>query len=510
MENKDKVKIISLSITDARKIVAAEITVDSSGITLISGGNKSGKSTIIDCLETLFVANSRTPKQFIRNGADKTTEEIKLKNVSSGNYYIIKKVVKEDGQDLLTIKEEDSQGNKIRSVDKPQKFLSGLINSLSFDPASFRTLTSEEKLKRMKELMGLNFVAQDQQLKVLREDLAGVNKSISLAEVKELPDKIETKDLRMLMAERDALVKANSDKEIKYAARVSAKTQEYLNAQSEVTALTASMQLINNTLGELPNKISAKEISINNLMNQLSAAKEELRLLNIEKDNLTKDKEEIEKEYIVKTETLKVLQESSRPENIKRLPEENPDSTEELDIEIKEIEEHNKKVYDYELKVSHYHAYIKHVNRKKELTAKIASIKKEKRDMISAAPQILEDLEVILDDDHKPDGVYFKGTHSDSWSRSEALSISAAICHKMSPSMNAIFIDDGEMFDANNLALLQKWAVENDIQIILTTVGAPDTALFGEYYYITEGEVINAKELSKINSGTEVAEDIFM
>ena len=68
--------------------------------------------------------------------------------------------------------------------------------------------------------------------------------------------------------------------------------------------------------------------------------------------------------------------------------------------------------------------------------------------------------------------------------------LSLKLCSVMAPLLRAVFLDRGESLDKNTQIALDKWAIENDIQVIMAEVDAIPDEKEDNCFYIIEGRLV--------------------
>ena len=114
----------------------------------------------------------------------------------------------------------------------------------------------------------------------------------------------------------------------------------------------------------------------------------------------------------------------------------------------------------------------------------IDKLREEKKKILSAVKMPVEGLEI------REEGLYHNDIFSENWSEAEGLRISSELCLSMGPKLPAIFIDDGETYDADGLKSLEQWALKNDLQAFISIVDSTEGTSESDTFYIEEGELV--------------------
>ena len=155
-------KIIGFEAKGIKKLSAIEMAFSDKGIIPIKGKNRQGKTTILKAIEALLKGKKFFSADMIQHGMDKG--EIKGTFEDKGMEYTVERKI---NGDKTTLKIQDANGMKPA---KPQEFLNGFINDLTFDPQPFLLKNSAEKLKFLMKLLDIDFSEIDEKLKTLESD----------------------------------------------------------------------------------------------------------------------------------------------------------------------------------------------------------------------------------------------------------------------------------------------------------------------------------------------------
>ena len=449
-------KIIGLSVDGIRKLKAFEMKFSETGLTIIKGANRAGKSTVIDSLTILLRGFSKKycPDDIITHGGDKG--EI----IGYIADYIIKRVITDKTNRLEVIKKMDD-GLEVE-IKNAQTFLDALTNELTFNPFPFLDKTPEEKVKFIMGLSGVNFSEINEQIKNKENERVlkgrelkglGVVEEIILEEG-EVIEKVNVSDLLTRKSEID-------NNNIK-------KRDEYHKKLADLQYVEESKEKCIKFFSDNINHVKTNATAIvtdNNILIH---------------NNLKILKEKFEK-FVESGE--KLLSELPKPEEVV-LEEPHYESTTDLEIKLSNADSVNEKFVQQQ-------AYLEYVNKRdmlqadyNKMTGEIEKLRSEKRDMLKKA-SIIEGLEL------REEGLFYNDIYSENWSRSEGAIISSKIWKVTNPKLQAIFIDSGEQYDKESLLELEKWSLENDIQVILTKVAdepSPDDV--DNVIFIEDGNIV--------------------
>lgn len=314
-----------------------------------------------------------------------------------------------------------------KEVKSPQKFLDTLVNGLTFDPRPFIEKTPAEKMKFLMNELKIDFTEIDAKIKEAEEERTAVGRLVKQYGTLPILKKVEEVDVTMLMSTKDKLDKDN--------ATIDRGLEKKKNLEESTTTLEEE-------IAELKAKLEAKE----------------------------EKKKANDEEYTKVVAALKKLGDKA--------------DTSELVKSISTASETNKAAA----------AYLANSIKKKEklakekeysnLDVKIDELREEKKEILRNAPVPIKGLEIRFD------GLYYNDIYSENWSDSQSMRISCELCAAMQPELRAIFMDKGEAYDNDQLQALNDWAVENDIQAVLTIVDSMDGDRKEDAIYIEAGEII--------------------
>ena len=479
----EPLKIVGLQVNGFRKLRAIDMTFKDKGITEIKGQNKQGKTSAINSIEWLIAGNRVLNKDIKNPDAEKITGTLLL------NRYEIKRVRgKSDQLQVKDLKTGEPAGGRV------QDFLNTFINELTLNPRPFIDKTELDKLKFLMDLLkdkirelslqiaGMEFSEIDKALATYENERLLTGREVKKFGEIVLPEKVEKVDISVLTTERKKLEELNK-----------ALLDEYEEAKERELA---EIEVFNKAQRE-----KQKAIDVEN--DRLSDAQgdEEETLTRIEelKKELAKAEAELERARRNIEDAKQKLTALPQPEPEKSLTVTTPKpvlySTDEIDKKIQHAGAINEKAA----------AYREILNKKKEkeekekeynaFTGKIETLREKKFEILRKVDTGVPGLEI------REDGVYYNGISSANWSDSESIIISSQLCLAQMPLLRAIFIDKFESFDADSRKQIEDWAKENDIQVIVTTVGTIPEQLEDGVFYIQEGQLVTGgKTLEEVEA----------
>lgn len=451
---KNQFKIIGLSISGVRKITALEMSLSKNGLIPIIGGNQQGKTTVLDVLEMLLRGGKAIPADMIQHGLKKST----ISGVIEGDNdrYVIERVIKHKGKASLKI--TDKKGYVISS--KPQAFLDTLYNEITFDPMPFIGKDSNKKLSFLMSLLKIDFTDINKEIKRVEEERLIVGRECR--KIGELTPIQEVKPIKIstLIEEKSKIEAFNHNQEILRLKKKSSVEKKGMYIQ-QVEALEGEFSEIET------NYVEEMKESKQKFLEKIAKMKEEYKeyekqALEAKNELLKLKKETIKNKKTQISDIESVIENLAEPQSVK--------SVDDINDAIASAEDTNNKAKEYEMYINNVKIIQDKNNEYSELTKKINKLRESKKEILMKHKMPIDGLQIVLDDDDKPDGVYFDGIHSDNWSDAQGIRISCELCIAMNPKLRAIMIDRGESFDKKALKALQEWAINNDIQTIITIV----------------------------------------
>lgn len=310
----------------------------------------------------------------------------------------------------------------------PQSFLDTLINELTFDPRPFVDKTSDQKLKFMMDLLAIDFSSIDADLKEKETERTLVGREVKTFGELPILAKVESVDVSELMLEKEKADKTNNDIE---------------RGNEAVTRIDGETKAIESDIQKLKDQLALKEMELIKKTNEMDVVKDALAGLG------------------------------------------HPIDTSEINQKINNASEINRQALAYEANQKKKSEKADKESQYEELNESIKSLRSKKEEMLKAAPMPVEGLEI------REDGVYYDGIHCDNWSDSQSIKISFQLCLAMQPELKAVFIDRGESYDKDQLAMLDKWANENDIQAFITIVDSGNVGDVYQAIYIEDGSIVS-------------------
>jgi len=407
-------RIIGFKAENCKRLKAVEIEFNE-GVTVIGGGNQVGKTSIIDIIMSLVKGEKHTPSNPVHDGALKGTSSITL---DSG--VVISATYSKNGRGKLKI-------TGMTEVQSPMEFLNSVFGKKALDISDVMKRVQKEGSKILLKTLGIDLTKFREKHKELynKRTLIGRDADNAKGHFNELPFHEEIGD------------------EVKSASKI-------IEEQKGIMLRNAENQQQRNNLSNLSAEInssrgiySQKKQGIEDLEKRIKEAREEL-------ENL---KDEGNKKIALKLELEKTT------ENLE------DESTVELENNLSNIEVFNNKVRQ---NIERSKAGKKCATLKEEYGAVTSQIEENKQDELDLLKGVKLPLpEMAIDGDD----ITYKGEKWDCMSTAERIMMCASIQVILTPNSKIVLVDQLESIDKNNMVDLEKWVMENEIQLIGTFVG---------------------------------------
>ena len=144
-------RLIRLSVSGFKRIIAVEIPIDPDKNTLIvTGENGAGKSSIIEAVEFALFGKRVLPPMPINNETDTANVEIEFSD------FIIQRIIKRGKNPTLTIRPKEGI-----MVENTESWLQELVGKVAFDPLKFMDMKPDEQRVELMNIAGLDFSELD-------------------------------------------------------------------------------------------------------------------------------------------------------------------------------------------------------------------------------------------------------------------------------------------------------------------------------------------------------------
>ena len=430
----ESVKIISLEIENVKRVRAVSLAPAASGLTVIGGNNRQGKSSVLDGIMSALGGEKYTPQNAVHDGAKKGEVTVQLSNGLTVTRSFTGK-----GSYLKVSGPEGSGG---------QGLLNEFINAFALDIPSFMRATEKARAKMLMELVGLDLTPLTERRKKLYDDRESIGR---------LATRAKQHAAAMPYDEQAGL-------EVLTPTDIMQELQDKLGQNAKNAELRANVNRVRDVLDAAEAQQKAKRRRVQELENDLAAAR-------LEADEHTKSLVESRRNLTTA---------ESKSENLQ-----DADTTS-INTKLAEIDEANARVrknLEREKAQGEADGYQEEY---RALTSQIADVDTEKSGLLSAAAMPLPGLSV--DDDV----LTYDDNAWESLAHSEQLKVATAICRAIKPSQGFVLLDKLEAMDIETLTEFGAWLQTEGIQAIATRVSRGDECSI----IIEDGLVVGAEQIS--------------
>ena len=412
------VKINSLEIENVKRVKAVGLKPSVNGLTIIGGNNGEGKTSVLDAIAWALGGNKHRPSQAQR---EESTIPPTLKVTLSNGLVVERKGKNSD------LKVTDPSGAKVG-----QNLLDSFVNELAINLPKFMNSSNKEKAETLLQIIGVG------------QELAQLELQYN-----------------ELYQERLMIGRIAEQKE-KYADEQQA-YNDVPDAPVDASELIAQQSLILAQNGENQRKRQRaeqikqqSELEINQIT-QLEHQLEQLKAKHMQTQN----------DLLIANSDALDLQDQS---------------TEELENNLRNIEETNRKIRANLDKEKAYEDAKEYQNQYRELNGKINDVRNQKIELLDNANLPLPGLSVDNGE------LIYNGQKWDNMSGSEQLRVSTSIVRKLKPDCGFILLDKLEQMDMATLNEFGGWLEREGLQAIATRVSVGEECAL----YIEDGySVVN-------------------
>jgi len=402
---------------------------------LVSGGNRQGKSSVIDAIHSALAGKSYY-KKHIKNVIKDGEEEAHV--TISTDKFEIHRYWKRNGKDYIKIKDKDDvpQGAE-------ETLLSRFYNEYSRDPHRMSQMDSKEQVEFIFEMLGLadRLNELDSEYKEVYDQRRDINR-----------------DLKKEQAKLEGLQEFDEIPEVPEFTDLQKELEEIQKFNQEIESHKYRLESIKEQHKEKQNTIDAVDVEIKHLEEKLKVQKE-LR------EKLINEKTELN-ERIQKGEKW-----------IKENDPKDPSDVIQKISEIQDLQEEKRKAEQYmQLKDE-----VKTLERKaNDKTIELEEIEKMKVSLVTDRKMPVKGMEFT------EESITFNGIDIQDMSKSEKIIFWSKVFMSTDPELKFLTLDDGESLDSKSKEELAKFAKENDLLYIVTVVDdSKETGIV-----LMEGEIV--------------------
>lgn len=409
----DKVKIVSLEIENVKRVQAVSLTPAETGLTVLGGDNRQGKSSCLDAVMSALGGEKFTPNDPIRDGTKKAQTVVKLSNG-------------------ITVTRSFTDKGTYLKIDAPKSGKSGqgllneFISAFALDISSFLTTTDKERSKILLDIIGVDLTPFEEKSAKLEADRLAVGRLEVKAKghAESMPyDEAAGATLLTptdIMAELERMVNKN------------AKNRQI---RDDAEAFSAN--------------IDRQASKLEDCATRVEEAKKRLERAETEEKEQRKTLLDMKSDYDKATEASKDLKDEDTTALKTKLAE-----IDAMNARIRQNLERDKAFEDVS---THHEEYL-------GLQHQIEAIRDEKQALLNGAHMPLEDLSV------ENSILTYKGHAWDCMSHAEQLVATTAICRAINPNMGFVLIDKLESMDMKTLKEFGVWLEKEGLQAITTRV----------------------------------------
>ena len=437
----DPIYIHGLKVADFLRIELVELEFRGPGLEIISGKNRSGKSSLINSIVAALGGKEAIPAQPVRKGEKRAEVMLDLGD------RIVKLKIKPDRSTVLSVETKDGMQAKA-----PQKLLDDLVGATTLDPVSFMEMTPEKQAETLRKLVGLDVTKLDEDRKRLYDERTAVNRDLKMLEGQlagmgtpeappalvevSLPAEVDITELAKKQSA--ALMTKNTNDN---------KRREFEHHQGTQINLGSDIIRAEKDIERLQAEL-AKKKAVHKENDELLAAKAKEVLAFVDPDMTALSKElDLAKDHNANIAKMRSLAEQDKNRHEMRLAEHKT-----------KLRAHEEKALEVKTKKSIVDGY----------TGKIDGIDKEKTAKLGEVKFPLEGLSV------DGDAVIYGGIPLEQASSAEQLQVSLSIAAALNPRLKVLLVRQGNDLDSDRLKQVAEWAKNSGYQVLLEKV-ASDT-----------------------------------
>jgi hypothetical protein len=448
----EAVTIHQIEVENVKRVKAVSLTLSPTGLTVIGGRNRNGKTSFLDAIAwTLGGERFRPSSPDNTETGGKARTRIELSNGL---------VVERKGKNgALTV--SDPSGAR-----GGQSILDEILCKLAIDQREFLAASAKQKAKILLGVLGveseLNRLEEAERALYAEREVLGKQVKKAKGYAEELPHHEDAPD---------ALISAQEV--IQQQQAILLRNAENQKARGNATAIKGEISRLQANIADATKRIADREKRIQEMQAEI------------------KHENEMIAGYQKKNDDLAAKMEASS----KSAAELQDESTAELETQLHQIEEINAKVRVNAEKVKARAAAAKMAAEYAEMSLRIGDIRTQINALLEGAALPLPGLSV------RGGELEYNGRQWDCMSGAEQLKVATAVVRKLNPKCGFVLVDKLEQMDIETQREFAEWAQTEELQIIGTRVSSSA----GECTLIIEDGTILAEEA---NVTEPAAEDI--
>ena len=409
-------KIVKLSIENFKRISAIEFE-PKGNVSIISGLNEQGKSSLLDSISVLLQGKAAKIPEPVKRGTSKAkiSGTILTDKWDSFDDMVVTRTITKAGNWYLKI--EDKTGKTYKS---PEGMLKKIFGT-AVDVCEFIRMTPAERVEALKRITGLDFSEMDQQRKEYYDERTLVGREVkqiegNLAGMENYGFNVEKVSIPTLLEDLAEIQAGNREND--------KKKEELKTITGEVESAKQRIDDMREELQRIQDKIAKAKTFYSDLIDSQLAIRKEVESL------VYADETDI-KDQIAKAEEINM----------------------QIDASVKFDQEQEK----LETKKSEYQS----------LTSNIQKIDDDKQKQLSEIDFPIDGLSF-----NESDVLYNDLPFNEKQlSSEELLRVSFAIAIAARPNLKNILIREGSLLDENNLKLIGQMAEDAGIHVFIEVVG---------------------------------------
>lgn len=396
-------KIVQLTAENIKRLVAVEITPDGN-LVEITGKNGQGKTSILDAILWAVAGNKAIQSKPVRDGAESGYVRLDL-----GDYIVTKKFkLKADGEVTISLTVENRDGAKYGS---PQELLNKFLGDLTFDPLAFSRMKPRDQVTALRALVpDYDFDDADTRAADIFAQRTDANRQI-----RDLKGRVDA----IVIPEGEEVEKVSVESLV-------AQLQDAMDRNNRVTEARVKREALFREAQRHDEAAQSRREEIERLKGTVEAHEADA-------DRMRKEANKIDIADLVDTDPIRRQIADADATNAK----------------ASRIEEKKRLQRDMAEKQKQSDA----------MTKQLADIAAASAKAVMDANLPIEGLSLT------EELVLLNGQPFDQASDAEQLRASIAVAGAMNPTLRVIRVRDGSLLDHESMALLTKYAEDNDLQV---------------------------------------------
>ncbi len=438
-------KIILLEAENIKKIKAVSIS-PTGPVVEITGKNRAGKSSVLDCIYWALAGKSAIQSDPIREGEDNAQIRLDLGDGKFPKYRVTRTFARKEGATFTTsVRVESPDGAVFKS---PQTMIADWLGPMSFDPLEFARDDPKAQFDALKSfVLGFDFEASAALKAEQEERRRTANRRAK--ELRIMADKVDVPPGTPEEPIDEAALTDQLEAAILKNAETTSRLSKIATWQQEADAIEAGIPA---ALAPILRRAAERRAAI---LEQIERLKAELDQLQEQTDSeLAKGRQEA----LAKVAELRQNAETARQQRT------TPSDVGGLRLKLDEARRTNLAVQAAKTRASYEAQAAFQEAEAQALTQALADLEKAKQEAIAAANMPVEGLSF-------GDGVVLLNGHPfDQASSAEQLRASVAIAMASNPELRVLRIRDGALLDDESMAILEEMLAGTDYQAFVETV----------------------------------------